>query len=40
MKLTHVVFLVFAIVGAVYVGHMLAHHKGTAIIPSLGKVGK
>ena len=40
LKLSHVLFLVLAAVGVLYVGHMMTAHKGSAILPGLGIGGK
>jgi hypothetical protein len=36
MKSTHCVVLVLAVLGALYVAHMLTSHQGQAMIPSFG----
>lgn len=36
MKLMHVVFLGVALVGALYVVHMMTAHQGSQILPGVG----
>ena len=36
MKLIHVLFLLAAVVGALYVFHMIQHHQGQSILPGIG----
>lgn len=35
-KTWHWVVLIFAIVGIMYVGHMMMNHKGSQILPGVG----
>lgn len=35
-KVWHLVVLVLFLIGALYTIHMVSHHKGAQIIPSLG----
>jgi hypothetical protein len=39
MKLLHVIFIVAAAVGVLYVGHMITSHQGSQILPGVG-IGK
>jgi hypothetical protein len=36
VKVKHVIFLGLAIIGVLYVAHMMTSHKGSQIIPGLG----
>jgi hypothetical protein len=36
MKVKHVLILGLALVGLLYVGHMMMSHKGQQIVPGLG----
>ncbi len=36
MKLMHVVFIGVALIGALYVVHMMTAHKGSQILPGVG----
>lgn len=36
MKVKHVLFLGAAIIGVLYVAHMMVSHKGQSILPGLG----
>jgi hypothetical protein len=36
MKVRHVVFLAAALIGVLYVAHMLSAHKGQSILPGVG----
>lgn len=36
MKAKHVLFLGLAIVGVLYVAHMLSAHQGQSILPGIG----
>lgn len=36
MKVKHVALLALAVVGVLYVAHMMTSHKGSQIIPGLG----
>lgn len=36
MKTVHVLFILAALLGLLYVGHMLMSHRGSQILPGVG----
>jgi len=36
MRLIHVLFLLAAVIGGLYVFHMVSHHQGQGILPGVG----